>query len=432
MTFLNAIESVIGNPAFVLVTIFTSFLLKLLIIVFTINQPVNTRVAQRLRFLLLIILGANMFSDVCWTQELLKNMSIFKLDPHIKMFIGRIAWGLVSVQYQGLVLFLEGLITRKFLSTIRQKICCAIAALFMLVPMSAAFICFNHPESIPLIITINRIAITYYTLFLLPFSLLIVIRKLNLEPLPHILSKQLRIIIYGLIIPHLVSEIIQSFPVYFKIPAYDWVANNHAGAALSALFLSIGLFYSARKVMGLRFLNIRNHVQAPPKVTFITNFKVILDQLGLVATTHELQFITQNFFKKAFGIPLKKTKLYLHSTKISSQQYEHHFHINETVEKFTNSNKTTAYDITKRMPVLIYDEINFSHFYEQTAEHEKLLTFLTRLQADIFLPIYGKDKLIAYRHARKKELYNDAERDEMAMFTGYLSKHHQLVTQPKC
>ncbi len=425
MTFLNTIESVIGNHTFVLVTILISFLLKLLIIIFNINQSVNTPIAQWLRLLLLATLGANMFSDISWILKLLQNMSLLEIDPRMRMFIGRTTWGLVSIQYQGLVLFLEGLVTRQCLLTIRQKMCCTIAAFFMLVPMSAAFVCFNNPELFPLITTINRIAITYYTLFLLPFSLLTVIRKLYLEPLPHILGKQLRIIIYCLIIPHLVSEVIQSFPVYFKIPAYGWVTNTYSVVALSALFLSIGLFYCARKVMGLRFLNLRDHVQAPPKVNFITNFNVILDQLGQVVTIRELKFVTQNFFKESLGIPLKKSRLYLYSAEVSSQKCEPLHRINEIVSTFINASELTTNDTMKKMQVLIYDEINFSHFYEQTMEHEKLLTFLTRLQADIFLPIYSKEKLIAYiivdRHARKQDLYNNAERDELVMLASYLS-----------
>jgi len=306
MTFLNNIESVVGNHVFVLVTILISFSLKLLIVVFTINQPVNTRVAERLRFLLVAILVANMFSDIAWIQELLRNMSIFQLDPRMRKCIGRISWGFVGVQYQGLALFLEGLVTRQCVLTIRQKICSVIAVLFMLVPMSAAFICFNHPGPLLFLGIINHIAIRYFALFLLPFSLLIVIRKFHVERLPHILRKQLRIIIYGLIVPHLVSDIIQLLPVYFKLSSFDWVTNNYAVVGLSALFLSIGLFYSARKIMGLRFLNLHDHVQALPKINFITNFKVILDQLGQVATTRELQFIAQNFFKEALNIPLKK------------------------------------------------------------------------------------------------------------------------------
>jgi len=425
MTFLNNIESVIGNHVFVLVTILISFLLKLLIIVFTINQPVNTRVAEWLRFLLLAILVANMFSDIAWIQALLKDMFIFKSDLRIKMCIGRIAWGLVGMQYQGLALFLEGLVTPQCVLTIRQKICSVIAALFTLASISTAFICFNHPEKLLFLGIINHIAIRYYALFLLPFSLFIVIRKLHVERLPQILSKQLRIIIYGLIIPHLISDIIQIFPLCFKLYSSNWVNDSYAVVAFSALFLSIGLFYCACKVMGLRFLNLRDHVQAPPKVNFITNFKVILDQLGQVVTLRELRFVTQNFFKESLDIPLKKSRLYLYSEVPSFQQYEQYYRTHETVEKFINTGESTTKNIMKKMQVLIYDEINFSHFYEQTREHEKLLTFLTMLQVDIFLPIYSKEKLIAYiivdRHVRRKELYNNAERDELIMFAGYLS-----------
>jgi len=301
----------------------------------------------------------------------------------------------------------------------------------MLVPIGTAFICFNHPAPLLFISTVERIGMIYYTLFLLPCTLFIVIHKLHAEPLPYILGKQLRIIIYGLIIPHLISEIIQTFPVYFSSHVPDWELNSYGVVAFSALFLSIGLFYCARKVMGLRFLNLRDHVQAPPKINFITNFNVILDQLGQVINTRELEFITQNFFKEAFGIPLKKTKLYLRPIETPYQQHEYHCRINETVEKFIKTSKQTTNDVMKKMQVLIYDEINFSHFYEQTTEHATLLTFLTTLQADIFLPIYSKDRLIAYiivgRHARKEELFNSAERDEMAMFTGYLSTTISLL-----
>lgn len=349
MIFLNVIESIIVNPAFVLVTILVSFLLKLLIILFTINQSINARIAQRLRLLLLAILIANMSSDIAWILFLLQKMSIFTIDPHIKKFVARIAWGLVGMQYQGLALFLEGLATRKFLSTIRQKICCTITTLIMLVPIGAAFICFNHPAPHPLIFTVERIGMIYYTLFLLPFSLLIVIRKLHLEPLPYILGKQLRIFIYALIIPHLVSEIIHTFPIYFTSYIPGWELHNYAIIPFSALFLSIGLFYCARKVMGLRFLNLRDHVQAPPKVTFITNFKTILDQLGQVVNTRELGLITQNFFKEAFGIPLKKTKLYLRPVETPYQQHDLHSSTNAIAEKFISTSKQATNDVIVKL-----------------------------------------------------------------------------------
>ncbi len=426
MTFLNTIESVIGSHHFVLIAILASFLLKLLIIIFTMNQPVNSQKAQRLRFLLLVILGANMFSDITWIQELLINMGILNINPYIYFFTGRISWGFFGVQWQGLALFLEGLVTRQYKLTIRQKISCIITALFVLVPIGSAFIYYNHPEKIPLTVIINNIAVLYCMLFLLPYSLFVVLRKLRTESLPQILIKQLNVIIYCLIIPHFFSDIMQVFPIGFRLPAPDWITNSYSMVALSAIFLTIRLFYCARKVMGLRFLNIRDQVDALPKANFIANFKIILDQLDQVANTRELGLITQNFFKEALSIPIKKTKLYLRPFEDSYQPQEHHYNTNKTVETFVNTSEPEINNVMKKKEVLIYDEINFSHFYDQSIEHKKLLTFLTDINADIFLPIYDKNNLLAYiiieRSARKKELYNSAEQSEMIMFGGYLQK----------
>ena len=432
MTFLNLIESIIGNQTFVLVTILASFLLKLLIIIFTFNQQVNTRIAQRLRFFLLAILGVNIFSDIVWIQTLLQNMSILDIDPRIYKFTGRFAWALIGIQYQGLALFLEGLVTRQYKLSIRQQLCSVISTFLVLASMGATFVYFNHPGTILLIATINRIAIGYYTFFLLPCSLFIVLRKLHMDSLPHILTKQLYIIAYGLIIPHLISELIQYFPFYFSLH----LITNQTAASFSALLLSIGLLYYSRKIMGLRFLNFRDHVHAPPKADFITNFKAILEELGQVASTYELKFIVQNFLKKALNIPLQKTKLYLRPVAVPYQPAGNHYNTHATAEKFISLGESATKELMKKKQVLIYDEISFSHFYDQTTQHENLLHFLEAIQADVFLPIYYKNRLIAYiiveRHARKKKLYNSADRDEMLMFAGYLSNtinvlHNQSI-----
>lgn len=428
MTCLNTIESVIGNQTFVFITVLISFLLKLLIVIFTFNQQVNTKIAQRLRFLLLAILGANMLSDIVWMQKLLQSMAILHLDPRIFKFTGRIACGLVGIQYQGLALFLEGLVTRQCRLSIHQKLSCVITALLVFFPIGAAFIWFNHPSSFPLILAMEHFAITYYTLFLLPLSLFIVLRKFRSEPLPHILTKQLGIIMYGLIIPHLVSDIIQVFPIYFKLPQAGWVTISYGVVEFSTLFLTMGLLYCSWKIMGLRFLNLRDHVYGAPKANFITSFKTILDQLGQVVSTHELKFVTQNFFKEALGISVEKTTLYLRPVTDPYQPEGQFFATNKIVERFIIASEFATKELMKKKQMLIYDEISFSHFYEQTPQHEKLLRFLNSIQADIFLPIYNKNRLIAYitvdRHARGKKLYNSAERDEIVMFVGYL--HHTI------
>ncbi|MGB8366916.1 MAG: sigma 54-interacting transcriptional regulator [Candidatus Babeliales bacterium] len=423
MNFLADIESIIGNHFFVLITIISSLLLKLLLIILTNSQLVNTRETKLLRFLLLIILGSNILSDISWIQELLQSMSILTINPHIKIFIGRIAWGCVSIQYQGLALFLEILATHKLKLNIHQKLSCILTTIFMIFPTGAAFFYFNHPGPLQLIFFINHIALAYYALFLLPYTLSITLRKIKTEQLPHILVKQLKIM-YCLIIPHLISDIVQSFPL--RLHELNWATNSYALVALTAILLPIGLFYCARKIMGLRFLNLHSKVHALPKVDFIDNFKLILEQLDNAVSTHELELITQSFFKEAFAIPFKKTKLYLRPFEAPYQPQERHYNTHEKVETFVNTNEQAATDTFKKMEILIYDEINFSHFYDQAVTNKKLLTFLTNIKADIFLPIYEKNTLLAYviveRDARNKELYNSAEQSEMAMFAGYLQK----------
>ena len=105
-------------------------------------------------------------------------------------------------------------------------------------------------------------------------------------------------------------------------------------------------------------------------------------------------------------------------------------------EKFISLGESAAKELMRKEQVLIYDEISFSHFYGRTTQHENLLHFLETIQADIFLPMYYKNRLIAYiiveRHARKKKLYNSAEQDEMLMFAGYLKNsinalHNQSI-----
>ncbi len=247
------------------------------------------------------------------------------------------------------------------------------------------------------------------------------LRRLHTSSLPNILNKQLYIIIYGLIVPYLISESLQIFPLMFR--SY-LVSHNYIVASFSTLLLSVGLLYCARKVMGLRFLNLTQYVYGPPRADFINHFRVNLERLGEAVSTYELQPMVRNFLEEILQIPFEKTTLYLRPIEFPYEIPGVHYHTHPEVEKFLSVGETIIQELMKKERVLIYDEISFSHFYDQTVEHEILLQFLADIKADIFLPLYYKDKLLAYviveRNARKK-LYNSAERDELIMFSHYLS-----------
>src|SRR5947207_7747515 len=148
-----------------------------------------------------------------------------------------------------------------------------------------------------------------YVMFLLAIpSLLIVLYKIRRDALPLILKKQLFVLINGLIIPVLVADFMQLCP--FKIRVLGALARTYAAVSFTTIFLTLAIYFCARKIFGLRFLNLKTHVQRPMNINFIEDFKGILERLSSVTSCRELGHITQSFFKETFEIPVTKTHLY--------------------------------------------------------------------------------------------------------------------------
>jgi hypothetical protein len=63
-------------------------------------------------------------------------------------------------------------------------------------------------------------------------------------------------------------------------------------------------------------------------------------------------------------------------------------------ETFLSTHEQSICEIMQKAKILIHDEIAFNNFYEETKETSALLRFLETINADIFLPIYEKEKLL--------------------------------------
>ena len=82
-------------------------------------------------------------------------------------------------------------------------------------------------------------------------------------------------------------------------------------------------------------------------------------------------------------------------------------------------------DALHKLKIFIRDDIHFSAFYEEDPESQEVLKFLNEINADIFLPIFERTEISAYiiveRDARPGKLYTNKDRDEMLVFTTYVS-----------
>jgi hypothetical protein len=192
---------------------------------------------------------------------------------------------------------------------------------------------------------------------------------------------------------------------------------------LSATLTTLLLLYCAKRIIKLRFLNLSHHTEiSEGSINFLSTFKDILEQLSRTTKLEELTYITRNFFFKALEIENAKTHLiirnynleeYLNSIKLKSI---------EKIEQAISSEKIIEY--LKKDQLFILDEIEFTHFYNQGIHDKEKLNFLKNIDAELFIPIFQRNNLIAYimieKNARKG-LFSKTEYDQIIIFTNYLA-----------
>lgn len=434
MFFLEYFESIFGNFYFILAATCISFLLKTCFLcVLATAVTTHSSAIKRLWFLLIVILVSSIVPDVSWVVKLIRELFLPELDYRFVLFVIRIAWIFFIIQYQALSLFTESLVHQHYVILLRQKIFLGFSAFFCIFFMVITIIDFNcntPSETMILHTQIQNIASFFILFIMFTSSLFIAIQRISSSVLPSILKKQLTLFVQWLIIPHFFTDCVQMFP--FKIYALDWIAHSYSVVGFSTLLLSLAIYFCARRILGLRFLNLKSHVQQPMNLNFIEDFRGVLERLSAVTSFKELGHITQSFFKETFDIPANKTRFYLRSV---GEHVEHTSSIEDAtsycVETFFEAHGDLIVSAIKEEKTLIYDEIEFSHFYDNCQKGTVMLQFLRTINADIFLPIYEKDKLLGYivveRYARSGKFYSDIERNEFIVFGSYLGNIINLL-----
>jgi transcriptional regulator with GAF, ATPase, and Fis domain len=424
-------QTLLSNPYALLIITSISFSLKLYIATVLVKYSLCNKGPKRLLILLLIMLTGSLMSDSAWILHFIGKNSLLLIDSRFITFFIRTAWAFTVIQYQSLALFIQNLITQNNIINRTNILFIILSSFFLLFGFGCAFFEFNHFVA-SRAYTLQQAQSFYILVVLMPICLTSTIIKLRGTTLPRILKKQLKILIWAIIIPHVLSDCLQLYPFNFSPHV---ITGSFAFVGISTMLLTAAIYYSMKKVMGLRFLNFNSHVKSISRYNFIDGFKIVLDQLSKATTAKELENITKSFFKEAFDLPTNKIQLHARTPESimhirSSDIYETEF----VVENFLD----TATDILKQYMrehiILIYDEIDFTNFYQKNESQKAILTFLDTLEADIFLPIYNKNTIIAYiiidRNARQDDqFYSKTDHDEMIIFSQYIGNIINLLQQ---
>lgn len=421
------LESLFSSQFFLLAIELCSFFLKIAFLVLIIIQAIKTKKIQKTWFYVVLIIIGALFSDASWIIYALRKIGILADTLHQSlMIIIRLAWCWSIIEFQSLSLFLESLVEKNNNVSNRQKIFSIISLTVSIFHIYfAVFEHTNLQRNNPLELFFIRLSSLY--VFIPIFSSLYhATKRINYEKLPKIIKKQVNTLIKYFIAPHLISDFLQLYPLIYN---KNIIISNYAVTAISSITLTLAFYFCSRKLMGLRFLNTRSHVQAPHSVNFINDFKKTLEHLAQTTMLSELDVLIQSFFKNTLTIQPSRTTFCVRNPKniiINSTEGA----IEQFVAKHENDSCPIAAYIQHNQ-VLIYDELAFNDFYDSSCTTTELLSFMNTINADIFLPIYHKNTAIAHivieRDARANELYSNVERDEMVVFASYLANTIYLI-----
>ncbi len=430
---LDFLEHIFGNCYFLLIMAIISFLVKLYIsVVLAKNKPTSKTLRVSWIFLMIVLVGA-MSEDLAWFLHTLQSYIFPTLDYRIVRIFVRISLILVPIRYQAIGFFLENSVTQHYKIGWRQKIFLGLTSIPIVTYLIIIFIDFNctfHEVCLLPEIVAVKFTPMYCQLILLPISLWYTLKQLKRAQLPRILTHQIRMLTQALIIPTIIMDFLQSFPFDFCITSITWITNSYTILGISNILLTSMTYYCARKMVGLRFLNLTNHVQSQKNFNFIDNFKDVLEQLGQVSTIQELNFIAQENFQKAFHIPLRATTLHTCTYPIHKHR-QSQTSVSCAIDTVLSTSESQLYKDIRQAKILINDEIAFNNFYEQDEQSTNMLKFLDNIGADIFLPLCIQHKIVGCiiieRGSRAKALYGNVERDEMIIFASYLGNIINLL-----
>ncbi|MCL4229232.1 sigma 54-interacting transcriptional regulator [Candidatus Dependentiae bacterium] len=440
---LSYVMEFIGSYPMLLVIHVLSLFLKLFIainLIFRFKRA-GSSIAFRSWVLLLLVIVSASVVDFSWVMKSVKAFVFPSLDYRVVLLIIRLAWGFMAIQYQALSLFMNSLLGKaRWSKTIDYIFLISSFSIFIFFCM-LAFYDFNciSPEHRPsLELFMLHISSAHILVNLTYSSFLCATRIVKANHMPRILRKQLKLFVQFLMIPYVLSELIQVYPFNFSI---TWVTNNYMVVSLTTLLLTYAIYHCIRKVMGLRFLNFQSQVQSTYQADFIEEFKSALDQLSHITSLTEVQQVAQDFFAASFRIPAQRTKLYVRPSNASLRESSEKeimkdvLDIEHSIETYLDE---SALEVMAKGPKLLAaDEIAFSNFYEENAIYKNWLLFLDAINADIFVPIYKDSNIVAYiiveRYARVggmrdgEDFYHQAEQDQMVIFANYLGNIINLL-----
>lgn len=437
---ISLLIGLLSSPFLLLTVKILTFIFKAIFIGALIRFKLHAKVPHRLWMFITILLLSHTVIDLSWIVKLLKFTLFPSLSSTVALALIRISWASYVIEQLALAFFIDQLISPTPVKWTKYKAFQCYSGLLLLIVQLAVdvmyFSQYESPDVQSILFKLNGFSYLYCFMVLIP-TLYCALSSLRSRTLPKIVAAQLKTFMQYMIIPHVFLEFASLTPLAL------FLYNNeiYPFVSLSTLLLTYGLYFSSQRIIKLRFLNVRNHIEIKYDSNFIQNFKDILEQLAHVTTLNQVRHITQNFFKQELEIPPGHTFLFVRTlerdqlaNKMDEETIgpEKHYIYLSTENMLSRLPENEAVrEMIYQLKVLIRDELEFTNFYQQDPTIEALVGFLKSINSDVFVPIYDRQSIIAYitveHDARPKRFFSYVDRDEMLIFATYLGNIINLL-----
>jgi len=429
ITLLNEFLKLLSNDYSTLAILSATLIFKIVLLAISVTYYFK---AETNRFLLgcmtLFLLGLTGSDLATLIQFYIRGVLHNRENLPDFTFFCRTVWAVSLTKYQAIGLFFEYLVHKRinkgpqFFFHLFCNIAIGSSFLYL------AFFKYHIPSISPETFWFeqNLIRITdAYLIFILFIPMFYKIFRTNHDEMPTILRHHIRYLTW-FFVPFLSMEMFSNAILGWLFPG-DWSVRFMFLSAIAVLSTT-AIYLLMKNLLGLRFLNIRKTVESKQQFNFLSQFRDILEQISYATALKELAQLTQTFFQTAFNIPLGRIRLYVRKAESDNDEHSYYDVANTTskVEQYIGKHENEFITAALRSSkIFIRDDVHFTYFYEGSAEAKEVIEFLDYINADIFLPIFERNTISAYiiveRNARPGKLYTNKDRDEMLVFTTYLS-----------
>ena len=409
-------------------------LIKVIILIILYRSTTNSQSKRVAFYTLFAILCTGIFTNLTMTLYWLREEPFCIVSKLVSRTFFRLEFATHAVQFLALFFFFRELSSRK--TALKSIIAFSLPACFFvpyyLVRAIQTFYMGDLQYS-----SMDELVRRFFSAHLLIlgfFLLLLLYRNYKREQIKLLRHHNLTLGLYFML-PYYIAKIFESSLMSFFV-------NVHA-ATITSILLTGMIVYCFRRLAGLRFLNMKSHINATiaRKISFLDEFKEVLHMFSSMMRLEEAIDVTRSFFKRAFNVPTDKLSVFLRDLNTYRPRQ-----IGDPVELARKlyietvlgpgSEHADVISFIEKHHIIIRDEVEFSHYYQVVGQEKRelaaVIEFLGHINADVFLPVYCDERIVAYivitHGVRPSDFYTDVERDEMLIYCSHLGSVLSLLS----